>query len=159
MLDIVDVLKMLAEGRPLPQEQFDATPDHVTDAILESEADILNAVLRSLTEGSDPVAEALSHVRELSERYGWYPACGTLAYAMSHRFGVDEMPDPSLLPDDVGTLLKGFAITVSLEERDEDAWTIPFAMFASLGEADAQMFAACSVCCAAYKVIQEASGR
>jgi hypothetical protein len=155
MLDVTDVLTLMAEGKPLPQERFDIVPDHVTDMILETEADILNSVLRALAEGSDPVARATSHVEALSEQYGWYPACGTLAYAMAHRFGVDDMPDPSLLPDDAGVLLKGFALAVSFEGQDEGVWTIPFAMFASLEEEDARTFAACSVCCAAYKMMQE----
>lgn len=159
MLSFMEVLELMAAGESLPHERFGETPKAVTDTIRDAEPEVLNSFFRALEEGKDPMDAVRLRVDLLSDRHGWYPTCGTIAFAMAHRFGSDDVPDLPALKGDIGGLLRAFSFAATVEGEDDGAWTIPMAMLASLGQDEARNFAACSVFCAGYKVLMGMADR
>jgi len=156
MLDVVDILKLLVNGEPLPQQQFDPIPDEVVDRLTDAEANIVNTVIRAMLEGRDKIAVVKREIGWQVGMHGWFPACAVISRAAAHRLTPDDIAD--LSSPEVQTLVKAFILAASQEDQDDGAWTIPLAMFASLGERSAQAFTAVIVLCATLAAIKEHSG-
>lgn len=154
MLSINDVLTLMAEGKPLPQREFPPITDEQIDDLREFEPALLNRLIESEQGGEESVDTVLAELQEKVDRHGWYPVVAVLCLEFSHRYHEDMVPlDLQLSGDTVG-LLKMLPIAGRAEEHDEGAWTIPFAMLASMGEEDALAFTVGAAMCAAVGFIQ-----
>jgi len=158
MISLEETLTLMAEGKRLPQQKFGRIPKSVVGDILKFEPELLNGAYAALKDGDDPVAFVCAKLDVLCDRYGWYPACSTLAMVLAHRYSVDQVPDLPSLDGDTGTLLKIFAIAAARENVDKGAWTIPLAMLASLKDEGARIFTSCAAFVAACAVLLEAGG-
>lgn len=156
MLDLMDVLKMMAAGRSLPQTGHTAPSKETIEALQEAEPELLNHLFLSLDRGEDPADVLLRELGKLAKRHGWFNTASILCMIFARRYQPEHVPD--LGSDEVGTmnLLKMLPISVAQEEGgDEAAWTVPMAILADLGEGNALKFTACAGFCAGVGHMQE----
>ncbi|WGV35937.1 hypothetical protein SEA_FRANKENWEENIE_264 [Streptomyces phage Frankenweenie] len=154
MLSVTDVLTLMAEGKPLPQQEFpDITQEQIND-LQEFEPALLNRLIESEQGGEESVDTVLAELQQKVDRHGWYPVVATLCWQFAHRYHEDMVPVNLQLSDGTVGLLKMLPIASRAEEKDEGAWTIPFAMLASLGEEKALAFTVGAAMCAAVGFIQ-----
>jgi hypothetical protein len=154
MLSINDVLTLMAEGKPLPQQQFPEITQKQIDDLQEFEPVLLNRLIESEEGGEESVDTVLAELQEKVGQHGWYPVVAVLCVAFSRRYHEDMVPVNLQLSDDTVGLLKMLPIASRAEGHDEGAWTIPFAMLVSLGEEDALAFTVGAAMCAAVGFIQ-----
>lgn len=156
MITVSDALRMMGDGKRLPHQKFGRIPETVSGELLEIEPDLLNGAYQALKDDADPVAAICTRLDAACDQYGWYPACSTLSMILAHRYTPDDVPDLPALEGDTGVLLKIFAIAASRETDDKGAWTIPMAMLASMGDAQARVFTCCAAFVAACTILLEA---
>lgn len=154
MLSITDVLTLMAEGEPLPQQQFPEITQEQIDDLQEFEPALLNRLIDSEQGGEDSADAVLAELQEKAEQHGWYPVVAVLCVAFSHRYREDMVPMDLQLSSDTVGLLKMLPIAGRAMGHDEGAWTIPLAMLAGLGEEEALTFTVCAAMCAAVGFIQ-----
>lgn len=156
MLTVTDVLTLLAEGRPLPQQELPVVTDQQIGVLQDAEPRVLNLALSDVDDPTDPILSAL---RELAAENGWYATCSMLCLLFGHRYNENSVPALETVSDETMGLLKMLPIAARAMNGDERAWTIPFAMLASLGEEGALEFTTCAALCAAIGHVQSSLER
>lgn len=154
MLSITDVLTLMAEGKRLPQQEFPDITQEQIDDLQEFEPALLNRLIESEQGGEESVDTVLAELQGKVDQHGWYPVVVVLCSQFSHRYHEDTVPVNLQLSSDTVGLLRMLPIASRAEKHDEGAWTIPFAMLASLGEEAALAFTVGAAMCAAVGFIQ-----
>jgi hypothetical protein len=154
MLDLMDVLKLMANGQKLPQEKYPAPSDATIEALQEAEPNLLNSMFEKMEQDGDPVDTLLEGLRELTSEHGWFATTTVLSMCFAHRYTQATIPElSSVTPETLG-LLRMLPIAVEQGARDSGAWTVPIAILTDLGEEDALSFTACAGLCAGVGYLQ-----
>jgi hypothetical protein len=156
MLDPMDVLKMMADGKPLPQEKLPKPSNRTIDALQVAEPEILNDMFAAMNREEDPVDLMMGRLRELSGKHGWFATAGILCMSFATRYQPDQIPQMNGVTPETMSLLKMLPIAAKHSADDEGAWTIPMAILADLGEEEALGFTACAGLCAGVGHVQHA---
>lgn len=147
MLDIMEILQLLADGKDLPQQEFQEIPLDTISKLQDAEAKIIAAMFEELDSDDGNPDQAISvEIDRLISEYGWWNACSVLGMHFGIRYTMEQIP-PIDVSEETSTLLKGFAIAGQNPE-EEGIWTIPLAMLASAGESKATEFTKCAALCA-----------
>lgn len=160
MLTLMDVLKLLAAGRKLPQEAHPVPTDEQIERLRQAEMDLMNKVFDQVgnDDENDPIRILVNGIDELADEIDWYVTTSILCMLFAQRYEPGQVPDLEGVGPDTGSLLKMFSIAAREMESDEGAWTIPLAMLASVGREDAQSITACAGFCAGIGVVSAYMG-
>lgn len=153
MLDLMDVLKLMANGQRLPQENLPKPTEAEIDLLQEAEPRLLNLLLKG-GEG-DPDQIILGELRKLTSQHHWFAVTGILCMAFGHRYRPETIPPLGEIRPETMGLLKMLPISAEQSaEGEEGAWTVPMAIIAEMGEEEALGFTACAGLCAAVGFFQ-----
>lgn len=157
MISMLEILRLASLGKMLPQEKFGEITDATIDAVWAEEPRLVDLAIRSLLENRSP--EIISNeLNNLCDRHGWYPVGAILVRGLSWRYRDKAVEATSFaeLDDDSRILAKLCAELWQVDRDGEDpgGWTIPLAVFASLGEEKGRSFLCESLLLAAFAEIE-----
>lgn len=150
MLTVEEILHMMGEGIPLPQEKQRMATFGEQIVIQTAEQGILQGLLEVAAADGDVLKAVVDPLLELSGQYGWYATTSCLSAAFAARFAPADIPHH--LPDvsqQTKVMLTCLSLAAQAQDTDQGAWTIPMAMLADLGEEEAVGITACAAFCAA----------
>ncbi|AXH66392.1 hypothetical protein SEA_SATIS_243 [Streptomyces phage Satis] len=154
MLDLMDVLKLMAEGKKLPQEGLPRPTDQEIDLLQEAEPRLLNLLFEEGAQG-DPAEVIMRELRKLTAEHHWFVVTGILCMAFGHRYRPETIPALGEVKPETMNLLRMLPLSVEHSAGgDEGAWTVPMAILADMGEEEALGFTACAGLCAAVGFFQ-----
>lgn len=153
MLDLMDVLKLMANGEKLPQENLPGPTEAEIDLLQEAEPRLLNLLFEENED--DPAEVIMRELRKLTAEHHWFAVTGILCMAFAHRYRPETIPPLGEIRPETMSLLRMLPISAEHSaEGEEGAWTVPMAIIAEMGEEEALGFTACAGLCAAVGFFQ-----
>jgi hypothetical protein len=144
MIGPVEVLQLMADHKPLPQESCRNVSEGEIGQLQEESKRILDSLFLALTSGlldDDEQDDIHGNLLALLDKHGWYEAASILALHWAYlAIGFDLDILPAADDKDAETLVKAFVLAAKHSENEEGAWTIPLAMFASTNRQTANEF-------------------